>query len=85
MAMTAGVAVRWSSDAVGIAVTNILAQVTAPTLNLQSQFDNAVPFEESERLADTWTLRRCALGQNQPESSRRANANPDQYHALSRR
>ena len=56
MAMTAGVAVCWSSAAVGIAVTNILAQVTAPTLNLHSQFDNAVPLR---RVSD-WPIHgRC--------------------------
>lgn len=53
MAMTAAVAVRLRLACDDIDVVDLLKQVTAPTLVLHSRYDNAVPFEEGERLAST--------------------------------
>ena len=51
MAMSAEVAVKLRMATDDIDVVDLLKEVTAPTLVLHSRYDNAVPFEEGQRLA----------------------------------
>ncbi len=51
MAMTADVALRLRMATADIDVTELLPRVSVPTLVLHSRHDNAVPFEEGQRLA----------------------------------
>ena len=51
MAMSAEVAVRLRMATDDIDVVDLLKDVAAPTLVLHSKYDNAVPFEEGQRLA----------------------------------
>ena len=51
MAMSADAAIRMRMACDDIDVVDLLKQVSAPTLVLHSRYDNAVPFEEGQRLA----------------------------------
>lgn len=51
MAMSADAAIRTRMASDDIDVVDLLKQVSAPTLVLHSRYDNAVPFEEGQRLA----------------------------------
>ncbi len=51
MAMSADAAIRTRIACDEIDVVDLLKQVSAPTLVLHSRYDNAVPFEEGQRLA----------------------------------
>jgi DNA-binding winged helix-turn-helix (wHTH) protein/pimeloyl-ACP methyl ester carboxylesterase len=51
MAMTAEVAMRLRMVTADIDIVDLLPRVQAPTLVLHSRHDNAVPFEEGQRLA----------------------------------
>ena len=51
MAMSADAAIRTRMACDDIDVVDLLKQVSAPTLVLHSRYDNAVPFEEGQRLA----------------------------------
>lgn len=51
MAMSADAAIRMRMACADIDVVDLLKQVSAPTLVLHSRYDNAVPFEEGQRLA----------------------------------
>lgn len=51
MAMSADAAMRTRMASDDIDVVDLLRQVSAPTLVLHSRYDNAVPFEEGQRLA----------------------------------
>lgn len=51
MAMSADAAIRTRMVSDDIDVVDLLKQVSAPALVLHSRYDNAVPFEEGQRLA----------------------------------
>jgi len=51
LAMSADAAIRMRMACDDIDVVDLLKQVSAPTLVLHSRYDNAVPFEEGQRLA----------------------------------
>jgi pimeloyl-ACP methyl ester carboxylesterase len=51
MAMSADAAIRTRMACDDIDVVDLLNQVSAPTLVLHSRYDNAVPFDEGQRLA----------------------------------